>query len=137
MFKFRGQVNVPPLEMVDNIVTAANCGEESVNLNAKVNTFVEHKKLKLSAKKCSNIHIGNKTTRNNCPNKFSVNEIMKESNKEKYLGDFLRKRANSKDTIETRKTRGYSILSEISAMLKDGKPTNQYWSSALKGMVSQ
>ena len=129
----RGQPNVQIqrpgqcafLEMVDDIVTAANCGEESVNLNAKVNTFVEHKKLKLSAKKCSNIHIGNKTTRNNCPKKFSDNEIMKESNKEKYLGDFLSTRANSKDTIETRKARGYSILSEISAMLKDVPMGNQ------------
>ena len=46
--------------MVDDIVTAVNCGAESVNLNAKLNTFVEHKKLKLIAKKCFNIHIGNK-----------------------------------------------------------------------------
>ena len=50
---------------------------------------------------------------------------MKESNKEKYLGDFLSTRANSKDTIETRKARGYSILSEISAMLKDVPMGNQ------------
>ena len=64
MFKYRGQVSVPPLEMVDDVVTDANCGADSVNLNAKVNTFVEHKKLKLSAKKCSNLHIGNKTTKN-------------------------------------------------------------------------
>ena len=125
MYKYRGRVCVPPLEMVDDIVTAINCGEQSVNLNAKVNTFVEQKKLKLSAKKCSNIHIGNKETKNNCPTKTNSGEIMKESDKEKYLGDFLTSKANSKDTIESRKARGYSILSEISAMLKDLPMGNQ------------
>ena len=125
VFKYRGQVSVPPLEMVDDVVTAVNCGADSVNLNAKVNTFVEHKKLKLSAKKCSNLHIGNKTTKNICPIKMSDGEIMKESDKEKYLGDYLTTKANSKDTIESRKARGYGILSEISAMLKDVPMGNQ------------
>ena len=40
------------------------------------------------------------------------------SDKEKYLGDFLTTKANSKETVESRKSKGYAILSEISAMLK-------------------
>ena len=43
---------------------------------------------------------------------------MKESDKEKYLGDFLIIKANLKDTIQSRKSKGYAISSEISAMLK-------------------
>ena len=38
---------------------------------------------------------------------------MKESEKEKHLGDFITKYANPKATIEERKRKGYGILSEI------------------------
>ena len=105
--------------MVDNIVTASKCGEKSIKLNKEVNTFIDSKKLKLSSTKCANIHIGNKKSRNVCPNKKVGDESMKESDKEKYLGDFLTSKANSKDTLESRKARGYAILGNIRALLKD------------------
>ena len=73
----------------------------------------------MSASKCANIHIGNKATKNVCPTKNVGSEPMKESEKEKYLGDLLTNKANSKDTLEARKTRGYAILGNISALLKD------------------
>ena len=44
---------------------------------------------------------------------------MKESEKEKYLGDFITKYANPKATIEERKRKGCGILSEITALLND------------------
>ena len=49
--------------MVGDIVTASKCGEKSTKLNHEVNTFIDSKKLKLSSKKCANIHIGNKKSR--------------------------------------------------------------------------
>ena len=42
LYKYRGLVSVPPLEMVDDIVTAAKCGEQSTKLNLAVNTFIEN-----------------------------------------------------------------------------------------------
>ena len=63
--------------------------------------------------------IGKKKSRDMCPNKIINKEFMRESDKEKYLGDYLTTQANSKVTIESRKFRGYAIWSEISAMLKD------------------
>jgi hypothetical protein len=112
-------VEVPPLEMVDDIVTAVKCGENSTELNGVVNDFIEHKKLKLSEKKCANLHIGNKASKLKCPNKAVSDEKMNDSNKEKYSGDYLTTKENSKDTIAARKTKGYAILSEMSAILKD------------------
>ena len=41
------------------------------------------------------------------------------SDKEKYLGDFITKDASSKATIKDRKRKGYGILAEMSAILKD------------------
>ena len=49
-YQYRGKVGVPPLEMVDDIVTASTCGSTAVALNQTVNTFVDLKKLKLSKK---------------------------------------------------------------------------------------
>ena len=45
LYKYRGLVSVPPLKMVDDIVTAAKCGEQSTKLYLAVNTFIENKKL--------------------------------------------------------------------------------------------
>ena len=44
---------------------------------------------------------------------------MNKSEKETYLGDFLTSKVNSKNKIEARKARGYGILGEIDAMLRD------------------
>ena len=60
VYKYRGIVDVPPLEMVDDVITASKCGNTTLTLNAKVNYFVERKKLQLSSEKCSRIHIGKK-----------------------------------------------------------------------------
>ena len=61
VYKYRDTVHVPPLEMVDDIISASKCGPTTVALNAAVNSFVERKKLKLSTDKCARINIGNKT----------------------------------------------------------------------------
>ena len=110
-YKYRGVVKVPPLEMIDDIITVSKCGESSIALNNAVNNFVmREKKLKLSVKKCSNIHIGNKASKKSCPMKMVGNEVIKETDKEKYLGDYLTSKANSKDKIMARKAQGYGIL---------------------------
>ena len=54
------EVEVPPLEMVDNIISASKCGSTTVAFNATVNSFVDRKKLKLNLDKCARIHIGKK-----------------------------------------------------------------------------
>ena len=58
-------VDIPPLQMVDDIITITKCDSEAVKMNATVNTFIETKKLKLAEKKCSVIHVGKKCGK--CP----------------------------------------------------------------------
>ena len=63
--------------------------------------------------------MGKKDKCEDCP-KISVNgKHIKESDNEKYLGDYITKYANPKLTIQDRKRKGYGILSEISAILDD------------------
>ena len=113
-YKYRGEVEVPPLEMVDDIISASKCGSTTVALNAKVNLFVERKKLKLNSDKCARIHIGKK---HECAHVKVHNDVMKNSEKEKYLGDYVTSEANSNETLISRKARAYAILSEIRALL--------------------
>ena len=44
-YKYKGEVVVPPLMMVDDILTLQKCNNESLNLNALTNAFIEGKKL--------------------------------------------------------------------------------------------
>ena len=44
---------------------------------------------------------------------------MKDSDKEKYLGDFVTKDANSNATLCARKSRAYAILAEIRSILTE------------------
>ena len=125
LYIYKEKVKVPPLQMVDDVITAAKCGSTASALNAAVNTFMELKKLKLSADKCANIHIGNKDSRSRCHVKKVHGEDMKNSDKEKYLGDFVTSNGNSKETIHSRKIRGNAILTEIRAILKDIPLGNQ------------
>ena len=46
-------------------------------------------------------------------------EVIKDSHKEKYLGDRITSEANSNETLIARKTWAYAILAEIRALLKE------------------
>ena len=79
VYKYRGSVDVPPLEMVDDIITTNEFGSTTVALNATVNSFVERKKLELSYDKCARIHIGKKSQNQECHNIKVCQEDMKKS----------------------------------------------------------
>ena len=75
------------------------------------------KKLTLSDKKCSRIHIGKQ--KNECKDIKVHESKMKNSSQEKYLGDFIDKSGRLKATIEDRISKGYGILSEIKAIINE------------------
>ena len=41
LYKYKNNVDVPPLEMVDDMVTASMCGNQVVATNTAVNTFTK------------------------------------------------------------------------------------------------
>ena len=45
LYKYRGVVEVPPLEMVDDIVTVMKCGNKSAELHTMVDSSINHNKL--------------------------------------------------------------------------------------------
>ena len=117
LYKYRGEVSVPPLQMVDDILTVQKCGSTSSAMNDQVNAFIEQKKLKLSVKKCVKIHIGAKCKE--CEKLLIHKEDMKEAHEVKYLGDMINDNGRPNSTILKRITRGYAIVGTIFAFLND------------------
>ena len=120
LYKYKGVVDTPCLGMVDDLLIVQKCSTKAVKVNAVVNAFVEMKKLKFNKDKCFRIHIGKQSRKSPpCPEVKVHADAMKNSNKEKYLGDIIDKNGVSKATIESRKSKGYAAVSEILAILKD------------------
>ena len=69
LYKYKGEVEIPTLGMVDDLLSIRKCSMESVKANAVINGFIESKKLTLSKSKCQRIHICKKKDENSmkCP----------------------------------------------------------------------
>ena len=111
-------VEVPPLQMVDNLILAGLCGNQVVKSNAAANLFVKLKKLQLPDGKCARLHIDNFKCEG-CPELLENGNPIKESQSEKYLGDYLSTSATATSTLQDRKRKGYDILGEIRAILEN------------------
>ena len=117
LYKYKGSVSVPPLLMIDDILTISECGMASVAMNATVNTFIETKKLKLKQSKCSAIHVGRKSA--TCPDLKVHGEKMHKDDEVRYLGDIIHKSGKSKTNTKERVIKANAIAAEIKAILSE------------------
>jgi hypothetical protein len=115
LYKYKG-VPIPPLGMVDDIICVSKL-DKTLIMNKTINSFIEHKKLELSDDKCSRIHIGLEHTK--CPALNVHNNMMKDSGKEKYLGDIIDSTGKIQATINDRKARGSGIIAEIMSIISE------------------
>ena len=74
---------IPPLGMVDDIIIVTGV-EQTEAVNKTLNTFMEHKKVKLSHKKCYRIHIGK--GHDQSPDLLVHDVKMNEAEKTKFVG---------------------------------------------------
>ena len=58
LYYYNQEVAVPPLQMVDDVLSIQKCGRDSIQINQVIDSFMESEKLTLSNKKCHNVHIG-------------------------------------------------------------------------------
>ena len=79
-----------------------------MHCNEILNTFVEHKRLKIGQEKCHKIHCGKKSE---CyPNLTVHDKSMHQLNEEKYLGDYIHENAKNEATISRQRAKGYGII---------------------------
>ena len=131
LYQYKG-VPIPPLGMVDDIICVTNA-DKSEHMNNHINTFIEHKNLTLSSTKCYQIHIGK--GHQGCP-KLRVHEKqMKETGKEKYLGDMVDQESSIQATIDSRKSKALGIITGIMSILNEIPLGRQRMGVAMKREV--
>ena len=51
-YKYKGEVNIPPLIMIDDLITVSECGLQTTMMNSYINTKTAMKKLQFGTEKC-------------------------------------------------------------------------------------
>ena len=116
LYKYNGSCLVPSLGFIDDTCAATQCGIQSVEMNALINTFIESKKLYFNTNKCYQIHLGPR--KEECCKLKVHDEIMKQTDSEKYLRDIVSNTGND-ENIEKWKKLGMKSISDILATLKE------------------
>ena len=110
-------VNIPPLSMVDDLLTISKCGADSIMTNAVVNAKFEQKRLELNKSKCHQIHVGIHEKR--CPELKAHDEIMIKAKEDKYIGDILSNDGKIYKNIKNRSMKGIGIISNIMNIVQE------------------
>ena len=53
LYKYKDIVSIPPLALIDDVVSVNKCSADAIEANAIVNMKIESKKLRLSEDKCA------------------------------------------------------------------------------------
>ena len=95
LYYYKGNVGIPPLAMVDDLVAVSNCGMESVKTNGFLNAKTNVKKLQFGGDKCHKMHVGKEN--HLCPDLYvdnweleKVDELKTGINnlKDVFVGDY-------------------------------------------------
>ena len=57
LYKYKGEVNIHSLGMVEDVIEIQKCFSDSMRINAVVIAFVEDNRITLSKKQCHKIHM--------------------------------------------------------------------------------
>ena len=117
LYTYKGLVSIPPLGMVDDELTIAECGIDATLTNTLMNTFTESKKLQFGIKKCNKLHVGQDNLV--CEDIKVHNSTGNKVNKEKYIGDIIANDGSNDENIKERMNKGYGIVNEIISIIDE------------------
>ena len=124
MFLYKEVVLVPPISMIDDLITFSKCGVNSIVTNAIINTKIEMKKLEFGPSKCHVMHIGKKET---CYPLKAHNTILSKTDFAVYLGDTLMSTGANCKTIESRRNLGIGAISQIFSLVDEESLGHYYF----------
>ena len=58
LYMYKGEVEIPPLSMVDDVISISECGYKTAMVNSYLKGQTNAKKLQFGVSKCKKIHIG-------------------------------------------------------------------------------
>ena len=126
LYNFKNKVAIPPLSLIDDLITVSECGHQTDKINAFINVKSAEKTLQFGPDKCKRMHVGKEQNKIICREnqvsewkvehrKDNVSGEMKlvenmngdvevdETYAEKYLGTWIESRGGNMKTIEERK----------------------------------
>ena len=117
LYNYKNMVSVPPLALIDDIVSITKCDADAIEANAVVNMKIESKKLRLSKDKCAQLHVG-KNNLDKCDTNLKVHaDPMKRVHDGAYLGDIISDDGTIDKLIESRRQKGIGICSQVVGIL--------------------
>ena len=138
-YSYKGEVDIPPLGMIDDLVCVSECGHRTTMLNAFLNHKTSSKKLQFGVDKCKKLHVGLVRREYKCQNLkidkweeirirneenveiaediFVGEHIMEEKSEEKYLGDIITTDGKNIKNILARVAKGKGIVIRIFTIL--------------------
>ena len=148
-YTYKGEVEIPPLGMVDDLICISQCGHKTAMMNAFINFKTNSKKLQFGAKKCKKLHVGHLHEEFKCQDLsvekwtelevtnditgeaeikdiWSGEENIEEKTEEKYLGDIISKDGKNIKNIKARISKGKGIVNKI-LMVLDGIPFGKHY----------
>ena len=133
LYRYRGAIRLSPLGMIDDLACVALCGFDSVKMNAVINGKINAKRLIFNKKKCVKLHVSKAQNNKCCKTKVGdtqqmmvpcvqlevQGDEMRQSDREKYIGDYISSTGSNDINIQNRKSQGIGALSQIFSMLKE------------------
>ena len=58
LYKYKGEVDIPPLGMVDDLICVSECRHKTYMIHAFLKFKTESKKLQFESEKCKKLHVG-------------------------------------------------------------------------------
>ena len=101
LYKFKGFLKIPPLALIDDLLTINTCGINSVKMNGLVQSKVDSRRLELGNTKYFQMHIGK--NRISCPTLKVDTEEMNKVTKQTYLGDIITSDAKVDENVAMRR----------------------------------
>ena len=141
LYMYKETVGIPPLAMVDDLVSISHCGLNSVVMNSFLNTKSNVKKLQLGISKCHKLHIGKE--KKTCPDLYidewrvetvdqteaggevtlkdiQDNEhLIQEVSEERYLGDIISKDGKNNKNIKARISKANGSINQVMSILEE------------------
>ena len=141
LYYFKNIVPIPPLGMIDDLLTISECGDKTKLINEYINFKTGSKRLQFGTSKCIKMHIGKTNSETLCQELyvgewknemqydpqtgeskmneyFAGNVKMQTTKEQKYLGDILSSDGTHTKNVQERRNKGYGIINQILQILE-------------------